>query len=116
MSALAWINVALFMGLLLLAAWPLSRWITAIARGALPRWMLATERGLMRLFGVDGAEVRCEYAAHADGAKAARQAYPGLKPPKPVAKFQRACIGAEEAGKIKDGAHAAAQVFLAFKA
>jgi len=56
MSALAWINVALFMGLLLLAAWPLSRWITAIARGTLPRWMLATERGLMRLFGVDGAE------------------------------------------------------------
>ena len=53
MDALAWINLALFMGLLLLAAWPLSRWLTAVAGGQLPRWMQLCERPFYRLAGVD---------------------------------------------------------------
>ncbi|MCV2423059.1 potassium-transporting ATPase subunit KdpA [Paucibacter sp. DJ2R-2] len=53
MDALAWINLALFMGLLLLAAWPLSRWLTAVAGGQLPRWMQFCERPFYRLAGVD---------------------------------------------------------------
>ncbi len=53
MDALAWINLALFMGLLLLAAWPLSRWLTAVAGGQLPRWMQRCERPFYRLAGVD---------------------------------------------------------------
>ncbi|MCV2354478.1 potassium-transporting ATPase subunit KdpA [Paucibacter sp. B2R-40] len=52
MNNLAWFNLALFMGLLLLAAWPLSRWLTAIAQGRLPRWMGAVEGGLYKLAGV----------------------------------------------------------------
>ena len=53
MDAFAWIHLALFMGLLLLAAWPLSRWLTAVAGGHLPRWMQFCERPLYRLAGVD---------------------------------------------------------------
>ena len=53
MGSMAWTHLALYLGVLLLAAWPLSRWLTAVAEGRLPRWMLAIERGLMRLAGVD---------------------------------------------------------------
>ena len=52
MTQLAWINLALFLGLLFLAAWPLSRWLTAVAQGRLPGWMLRVERGLLRACGV----------------------------------------------------------------
>ncbi|MBT9495212.1 MAG: potassium-transporting ATPase subunit KdpA [Paucibacter sp.] len=54
MNSLGWTNLALFMGLLLLAAWPLSRWLTAVAQGRLPRWMGAVEGGFYKLAGVKG--------------------------------------------------------------
>ncbi|MBV8501334.1 MAG: potassium-transporting ATPase subunit KdpA [Paucibacter sp.] len=56
MGTLAWTQLALYMGVLMLLAWPLSRWLTAVATGRLPRWMQATERGLLRLCGVDADE------------------------------------------------------------
>ncbi|MET0519692.1 MAG: potassium-transporting ATPase subunit KdpA [Burkholderiaceae bacterium] len=52
MDSLAWINLGLFMAVLLLAAWPLARWMQRVADGRLPRWMQATEGGLYRLAGV----------------------------------------------------------------
>jgi len=45
-------NLVLFLGLVLLLAWPLSRWVTRLATGRLPGWMLAAERPLFRLAGV----------------------------------------------------------------
>ncbi|MDI4634625.1 potassium-transporting ATPase subunit KdpA [Pelomonas sp. V22] len=53
MGNMAWTHLALYLGVLLLAAWPLSRWLTAVAEGRLPRWMGAIERGLLRVAGVD---------------------------------------------------------------
>jgi len=52
MDFFAWINLGLFMAVLLLAAWPLSRWLVAVADGRLPRWMRAVEGGFYRLAGV----------------------------------------------------------------
>ena len=52
MDALAWINLGLYMAVLLLAAWPLSKWLVAVAEGRLPRWMRAVEGGFYRLAGV----------------------------------------------------------------
>ena len=52
MTSLAWMNLALFLGLLLALAWPLSRWLTAVAQGQLPRWMQAVEGVLYRIAGV----------------------------------------------------------------
>lgn len=52
MSALAWMNLALFMGLLLLAAWPLSRGLSALSEGRLPAWMRAVEGLFYRAAGV----------------------------------------------------------------
>jgi K+-transporting ATPase ATPase A chain len=52
MDGLAWINLALFMGLLLLAAWPLGKWLVAVCEGRLPRWMGAVEGLLYKLAGV----------------------------------------------------------------
>ena len=37
MTSLAWTNLALFLGLLLVLAWPLSRWLAAVAQGRLPQ-------------------------------------------------------------------------------
>ncbi|WP_310383755.1 potassium-transporting ATPase subunit KdpA [Roseateles sp.] len=54
MNSLGWTNLALFMGLLLLAAWPLSRWLTAVAQGRLPGWMCAVEGCFYKLAGVKG--------------------------------------------------------------
>ncbi|MFH7041798.1 potassium-transporting ATPase subunit KdpA [Paucibacter sp. JuS9] len=56
MGTLAWTQLALYMGVLLLLAWPLSRWLSKVATGRLPGWMLATERGLLRLAGVKADE------------------------------------------------------------
>ncbi len=56
MNSLAWINLGLFMVLLLLAAWPLAGWLLRVAEGRLPRWMGAVEGGLFRLAGVKPAE------------------------------------------------------------
>ncbi|RQO57166.1 potassium-transporting ATPase subunit KdpA [Paucibacter sp. KBW04] len=52
MNALGWINLALYMGLLIAAAWPLSRWLAAVAQGRLPRWMQTIEVGFYKLAGV----------------------------------------------------------------
>jgi len=52
MGSTAWINLGLFMGLLLLLAWPLSKWLARVAEGSLPRWMGAVEGGVYRLAGV----------------------------------------------------------------
>ena len=52
MTSLAWIHLALFVGLLLLLAWPLSRWLTKVAQGRLPRWMHAVEGLFYRAGGV----------------------------------------------------------------
>jgi len=49
-------NLALFMGLLLLAAWPLSRGLSAVAAGDLPRWMRRVEAPIYRLAGVNADE------------------------------------------------------------
>ncbi|MCZ8075535.1 MAG: potassium-transporting ATPase subunit KdpA [Paucibacter sp.] len=56
MDAWAWMNLALFMGLLLLAAWPLSRGLSAVAAGDLPRWMRRVEAPIYRLAGVNADE------------------------------------------------------------
>ena len=56
MNSQAWVLLAAYMGTLLLLAWPLGRWLTAVAEGRLPRWMApfeAAERGLYRLAGVN---------------------------------------------------------------
>jgi K+-transporting ATPase ATPase A chain len=56
MTAEAWMLLAAYLGLLFLLAWPLGRWLAAVAEGRLPRWMAAfaaAERGLYRLAGVD---------------------------------------------------------------
>ena len=53
MTSLAWIHLALFLGLLLLLAWPLSRWLTKVAQGRLPRWMQAVEGLFYRAAGVN---------------------------------------------------------------
>ena len=52
MDSLAWINLAVFMVVLLVAAWPTAKWISAVAEGRLPRWMHAVEKPLYRLAGV----------------------------------------------------------------
>jgi K+-transporting ATPase ATPase A chain len=56
MNTQAWMLLAAFLGVLLLLAWPLGRWLVAVAEGRLPRRMApfeAAERGLYRLAGVD---------------------------------------------------------------
>ncbi|MBX9794712.1 MAG: potassium-transporting ATPase subunit KdpA [Burkholderiaceae bacterium] len=56
MNTQAWILLAAYLGVLLLLAWPLGKWLVAVADGRLPRWMApfeAAERGLYRVAGVD---------------------------------------------------------------
>jgi K+-transporting ATPase ATPase A chain len=56
MNTQAWILLAAYLGVLLLLAWPLGKWLVAVADGRLPRWMApfeAVERGLYRVAGVD---------------------------------------------------------------
>lgn len=56
MSAQAWTLLGVFLIVLALLAWPLGRWLAAVAEGRLPAWMAplaAAERGLYRLAGVD---------------------------------------------------------------
>ncbi len=52
MDKLGWINLVVYMVVLLLAAWPLARWMHRVAEGRLPRWMQAVEGGFYRLAGV----------------------------------------------------------------
>ena len=56
MDSLAWINLAIFMVVLVVAAWPLARWMRRVAEGQLPGWMLKIEGGFYRLAGVEPAE------------------------------------------------------------
>ncbi len=56
MNTQAWILLAAYLGVLLALAWPLGKWLVALADGRFPRWMApfeAVERGLYRLAGVD---------------------------------------------------------------
>ncbi len=56
MGAPAWMLLAAYLALLGLLAWPLGRWLHALADGRLPDWLSpveAAERGLYRLAGVD---------------------------------------------------------------
>ena len=52
MTNLAWGNLALYLAVTLLLAWPLARWITALAKGQMPGWIAAIERPIFRLAGV----------------------------------------------------------------
>ena len=56
MNTQAWMLLAAYLGALFLLAWPLGKWLVAVADGRFPRWMApfeALERGLYRLAGVD---------------------------------------------------------------
>ncbi|HYN59147.1 MAG TPA: potassium-transporting ATPase subunit KdpA [Rubrivivax sp.] len=56
MNTQAWVLLGAYLGALALLAWPLGKWLVAVADGRLPRWMApftAAERGLYRLAGVD---------------------------------------------------------------
>ncbi len=56
MNTQAWILLVAYLGVLSLLAWPLGKWLVAVADGQFPRWMApleAAERGLYRLAGVD---------------------------------------------------------------
>ncbi|AWI53476.1 potassium-transporting ATPase subunit KdpA [Aquabacterium olei] len=52
MNGLAWINLTLFMCLLLLLAWPLAKWLVVVCDGRLPRMIVAVEGPLYKLAGV----------------------------------------------------------------
>lgn len=56
MTSQAWIQLVAFLAILLAAAWPMGRWLHAVAEGRLPRWLSPlrkVESGLYRLAGVD---------------------------------------------------------------
>jgi K+-transporting ATPase ATPase A chain len=53
MAGAAWGLLALYLLILLLAAWPLGRWLARLCGGRLPRWMHAVERPLYRLAGTE---------------------------------------------------------------
>ena len=51
MSTTSWGLLALFLGLLLVTAWPLGIWLARLSSGKLPGWMLRIEAPLYRLAG-----------------------------------------------------------------
>ncbi len=51
MSTTSWGQLALYLGLLLVAAWPLGIWLARLSSGKLPGWMLRIEAPLYRLAG-----------------------------------------------------------------
>lgn len=56
MTSQAWTQLVAFLVILLAAAWPMGRWLHAVADGRLPRWLAPLrklESGLYRLAGVD---------------------------------------------------------------
>lgn len=56
MTSQAWTQLVAFLVILLAAAWPMGRWLHAVADGRLPRWLTPLrklESGLYRLAGVD---------------------------------------------------------------
>jgi K+-transporting ATPase ATPase A chain len=57
MSSAAWTQLVVFLAVLAFLAWPLGRWLAAVADGRLPRWLAPARRiesGLYRFAGVDG--------------------------------------------------------------
>jgi K+-transporting ATPase ATPase A chain len=55
----SWIQLAVYLVALLLLAWPLGKWIAAVADGRLPRWLgpiVRLENAIYRIAGVDPAE------------------------------------------------------------
>ncbi|MBK9442986.1 MAG: potassium-transporting ATPase subunit KdpA, partial [Comamonadaceae bacterium] len=64
MSTSAWGLLALFLGVLLLAAWPLGLWLVRISSGNLPGWVHKTEAPLYRWAGTaaDRAMTWSQYA------------------------------------------------------
>jgi K+-transporting ATPase ATPase A chain len=55
----SWIQLAVYLVVLLLLAWPLGKWIAAVADGRLPRWLgpiVRLEIAIYRIAGVDPAE------------------------------------------------------------
>ena len=58
MNSQAWILLVAFLVILALLAWPLGKWLVAVAEGRFPRWFapfVKAERGLYRIAGVDAA-------------------------------------------------------------
>jgi K+-transporting ATPase ATPase A chain len=58
MTSQAWVQLLVFLALLFVLAWPLGRWLTAVAEGRLPRGLatiVRIEHSLYRLAGVDPA-------------------------------------------------------------
>jgi K+-transporting ATPase ATPase A chain len=56
MGALPWLQLAAYLVLLLVIAWPLGAWLAAVAEGRLPRWLrpvVAAEHLVYRAAGVD---------------------------------------------------------------
>jgi K+-transporting ATPase ATPase A chain len=56
MNSQAWIQLVVFLVVLALLAWPMGRWLAAVADGRLPHWLApvrSVENGLYRLAGVD---------------------------------------------------------------
>ena len=52
----SWIQLAVYLAVLLLLAWPLGKWLAAVADGRLPRWLgpiVRVENAIYRLAGVD---------------------------------------------------------------
>jgi K+-transporting ATPase ATPase A chain len=59
MSTQAWMLLAAYLAVLLALAWPLGRWLEAVADGHLPRWMswlVRAEAAFYRVAGVDAAK------------------------------------------------------------
>jgi K+-transporting ATPase ATPase A chain len=57
MTTQAWIQLIAFLVILFALAWPMGKWLTAVAEGRLPRWLSPlkrVERGLYKLAGIDG--------------------------------------------------------------
>ncbi len=59
LTAQSGIQLVVYLAVLLVAAWPLAIWLTAVAESRLPKWLAPVswlERGFYRLAGVDAAE------------------------------------------------------------
>ena len=67
MTTQAWVQLVMFLAILLAAAWPMGRWLHAVADGRLPRWLSPLGRlegGLYRLAGVEaGASMNWKHYA-----------------------------------------------------
>ena len=58
MNSQAWILLVAYLAILALLAWPLGKWLVAVAEGRFPRWFapfVKAEHGLYRIAGVDAA-------------------------------------------------------------